>query len=82
VQTTWQPDSMRFVASLVFIICISASGNCCRVDIIQPTHLAATVSLEFSIAVAQPSDLAATIDGSVIFKDTISGNITFALQAR
>jgi hypothetical protein len=44
--------------------------------------LSATVSLEFSIAVAQPSNLSASIDGSIIFSDSVSGNIAFALQAR
>jgi hypothetical protein len=44
-------------------------------------HLSATVSPEFSIAVAQPSNLSLSIDGTVIFKDAASGDFKFALQA-
>jgi hypothetical protein len=78
----WPVTSMRLIPLCVFVIYTFSAGLSCSVDIIKPKHLAATVSLEFSIAVSLPSDLSASIDGAVIFKDSVSGNITFSLQAR
>ena len=73
---------MRTYAFCVFLILIFASGRCCSVAITQPTHLSATVSLEFFVAVAQPSKLSVSIDGSDVFNGNVSGDFNFALQAR
>jgi hypothetical protein len=67
---------------LLSLMYIFTSGSCCSVVITQPSHLSATVSLEFSIAVAQACNLSVSIDGSAIFKDAVSGNVNFALQVR
>jgi hypothetical protein len=69
-----------YACVLVSLMCIFTSGSCCSVVITQPSHLSATVSLEFSIAVAQASNLTVSIDGSKIFEDSVSGNVNFALQ--
>jgi hypothetical protein len=65
---------------LLSLMYIFTSGSCCSVVITRPSHLSATVSLEFSIAVAQACNLSVSIDGSAIFKDAVSGDINFALQ--
>ena len=65
----------------VSLILFFASGRCCSVAITQPTHLTATVSLEFSIAVSQPSKLSVSIDGSDVFNGSVVGDFNFALQA-
>lgn len=75
-------NGMRASVPIILLSLIFASGHCCSVVISQPLHLSATVSPEFSIAVAQPSNLSVSIDGSYIFNESVSGNINFALQAR
>lgn len=75
-------NGMRASVPIILLSLIFASGHCCSVVISQPLHLSATVSPEFSIAVAQPSNLSVSIDGSYIFNESVSGNIKFALQAR
>ena len=75
-------NSMKATVLLIFLSCIYASGRCCSVVIAQPLHLSAVVSLEFSISVSQPSNLSVSIDGSIIFNESVSGNFNFALQAR
>ena len=73
---------MKATVLLIFLSCVYASGRCCSVVIAQPLHLSAVVSLEFSISVSQPSNLSVSIDGSIIFNESVSGNFNFALQAR